>query len=268
MLSRALTSVLEQTYSQLEVIVVDDASTDGTSEYLDSVTASNPRVKYLRNDTNRGACYSRNRAIDTAQGEFITGLDDDDYFLPDRVADFVEHWARKAPETIALASYYQYAIPGRTLQEPIGKRHILREDLYVRNLAGSQVFARTETMRELGGFDTRLRAWQDYDLWLRMLLLGQIEKVPKHSYLVDRSHEFERISNTGYDKVREACELVLAKNKLAGSDALRVRSQLLIYKWTLSQALKFLLLFAVRLDIAGAKAVIMRGMRNWKRHPH
>ncbi len=91
LLKRALTSVLSQSYQNIEVIIVDDKSSDGTQEFLTGMAKQDNRVKPILKEQNSGACISRNLAIESAEGEFITGLDDDDYFLPGRIAYFVEN---------------------------------------------------------------------------------------------------------------------------------------------------------------------------------
>jgi len=85
LLKRAVKSVLDQDYSNIELIVVDDGSSDGTVDYLECVSQADQRVRYFVNEVNSGACVSRNKAIWAEKGEFITGLDDDDYFLNDRI---------------------------------------------------------------------------------------------------------------------------------------------------------------------------------------
>ncbi|MCP6324099.1 glycosyltransferase, partial [Klebsiella pneumoniae] len=75
-------------YKNLEIIVVDDFSRDETSQYVKQKCNEDKRIIYVRNEKNMGACYSRNIAIQMAKGKYITGLDDDDYFLPERVLDF------------------------------------------------------------------------------------------------------------------------------------------------------------------------------------
>ena len=74
-LKRAIRSVLDQSYAKLELIVVDDCSTDSTNEYLEDLSKRDFRLVHLRNSDNQGACVSRNRAIEYARGEFITGLE-------------------------------------------------------------------------------------------------------------------------------------------------------------------------------------------------
>src|SRR5690606_38050208 len=84
-------SILFQTYQNFEIIVVDDCSSDGTQEFLRGIAIQDKRVKFFLKEKNSGACESRNIAIQAAQGEYITGLDDDDYFLPDRLENFIKN---------------------------------------------------------------------------------------------------------------------------------------------------------------------------------
>ncbi|MBO2029624.1 glycosyltransferase family 2 protein [Klebsiella pneumoniae] len=77
-LKRCLNSIKEQTIRDIEIIVVDDNSNDDSFIY-EIWCEKDTRIKYLRNDINRGACYSRNKAISVASSEYITGCDDDDY---------------------------------------------------------------------------------------------------------------------------------------------------------------------------------------------
>lgn len=90
LLKRAVESVQAQTYQNLEIIIVDDCSTDFTHQYLQQLANEDKRVKYFIKEKNSGACVSRNIAIENATGEFITGLDDDDFFLESRIDEFMK----------------------------------------------------------------------------------------------------------------------------------------------------------------------------------
>lgn len=79
LLKRAVNSVLAQDYLNIELLIVDDGSKDGTADYLKRLSLLDERVKFLLNEKNYGACICRNKAIDISSGELITGLDDDDY---------------------------------------------------------------------------------------------------------------------------------------------------------------------------------------------
>ena len=85
LLPRALSSVLEQTEADLEVLVIDDCSSDGTPARLAAVT--DPRLRVLRQDPNQGVARARNRAIEEAHGEWIAFLDDDDFWAPTRLSE-------------------------------------------------------------------------------------------------------------------------------------------------------------------------------------
>ncbi len=82
-LGRAIRSVLDQTYQDFELIVVDDGSSDHTGEVV--ATFADPRIHYLRHEKNRGAAAARNTAIKTAQGEYIASLDSHDEWLPEKL---------------------------------------------------------------------------------------------------------------------------------------------------------------------------------------
>src|SRR4030067_1733348 len=97
LLQRAIKSVQTQTYPNIELIVVDDGSTDGTREYLEKEVGVG-NFKAIFHDKSLGACATRNAAIKSSRGELITGLDDDDYFLSDRRIElFVEKWNSVGP---------------------------------------------------------------------------------------------------------------------------------------------------------------------------
>jgi glycosyltransferase involved in cell wall biosynthesis len=102
LLQRAVDSVLDQTYQNIELIIVDDNSNDGTKDYLTELAKKDHRVNFKINTLNLGASASRNKAIQAARGEFITGLDDDDYFMQRRIEEFLDVWRIKKPMTVAL----------------------------------------------------------------------------------------------------------------------------------------------------------------------
>ena len=84
LLPRAIKSVLEQTYKDIEIVVVSDGSTDGTDEYMKQY-ADNPNVKYISYHPGRGGNYARNAGFDAAKGEFVAFLDDDDEWGPTKI---------------------------------------------------------------------------------------------------------------------------------------------------------------------------------------
>lgn len=84
-ITTAVKSALDQTYQNIEVIVVDDGSSDNTEEILRTAFPNDLRLRYYRHFPNRGGNYARNRGIDLARGEYVTFLDSDDTYLPTKV---------------------------------------------------------------------------------------------------------------------------------------------------------------------------------------
>lgn len=217
LLQRAVESVLSQDYRNIELIVVDDNSTDGTHEYLAKMADEDPRFKYFINEKNSGACVSRNKAIFAAKGEFITGLDDDDYFLPNRISTFVNSWLSIQGDYVALYSNSYLIKKNTTKFHPRKKvKTCNKSDLLTSNWIGNQIFTKTSLLKEIGGFDEQFPAWQDLECWYR--LLGHYDSkallVPQYSYVVDESHPHERITTTKLDSVYKAYDLFCDKYKL------------------------------------------------------
>jgi glycosyltransferase involved in cell wall biosynthesis len=193
LLERALRSVLRQTHAALEILVCDDASTDGTGDLVRRFAEADPRIVYLHSAERQGACRARNRAIFAARGQWITGLDDDDEFLPERIERFVEladpRWSCVSALPVTIdADGRCHAMRRRT-------REVSLDDILHFNLIGNQVFVATERLRTLGGFDPSYPALQDYVLWTRLIALhGPALRLGVHTQLIHQEHGYSRIS--------------------------------------------------------------------------
>ena len=124
---RAIKSVLRQDYSNWEMIIVDDCSTSW-EQLQQYVTALNdPRITYIHNDINSGACAVRNQAIMLAQGEYITGIDDDDEWTPNRLSVFLAHnsnWSLTPFCTLTTTFARAKSIPNQQVCRYIPNRRI------------------------------------------------------------------------------------------------------------------------------------------------
>ena len=107
LLKRAVQSVLNQSVQPYEILIVDDNSTDGTQQYLSTLQHKDKRIKWLKKSKIQppGPQSSRNLAINSARGFFITGLDDDDYFTPDRLLTLQK--AYKPHYSFVCSNYYR-----------------------------------------------------------------------------------------------------------------------------------------------------------------
>ncbi len=168
LLIRAVDSVLAQSWANLEIIVVDDGSTDNSVELLHERFGSSIRVLQL--PRNRGVSYARNRGIELSRGAFIAFLDSDDLWEPEKTERQLAFM--QADPEILISQTDEIWIrhgtrvnPCKHHQKPSGL--IFAECLPLCVVSPSAVMMRRRFFAEIGHFDETLPACEDYDLWLR-----------------------------------------------------------------------------------------------------
>lgn len=170
LLTRAIRSVLEQTHENLEVIVVDEASTDGTVEAVEGFR--DPRVRLIRHDAPRGVAKARNAGLRVAQGRWTAFLDDDDLWAPTKLERQVAAMASQPGARWACVA----AVSIDERQRIMGWHRLvdasdLRASLIsVNDIPGSasSVLVETELLRGLGGFREDLDYSEDWECWIRL----------------------------------------------------------------------------------------------------
>lgn len=166
-LEQAVESVLGQDYANLELIVVDDGSTDNTSGLL---SRFGDRITLIR-QANRGVSAARNAGIRASNGELITLLDSDDTWLPGKVTAQVAFFSTH-PDALVCQTEEVWIRNGVRVNP--GKRHrkeagmIFERSLALCLVSPSAVMMRKSLLEEVGLFDESLPACEDYDLWLRI----------------------------------------------------------------------------------------------------
>lgn len=210
----AIESVLAQDYPNLELLVVDDASTDDTWAVLTNKYINEERVRFFRQSKGQGACAARNRAISEARGEFVTGIDDDDEFLPGRLSSLYQAYDDKY-SCVCSGYVWDYGSVQKTLfatDEVVSLSTLL--DLHI---LSNQALVKRERMLALGGFDITLAAFQDYDMWVRVVqAYGPARRIAKASYKVNVGHELGRITNS--PKRLDAHKQFVAKHRIHMSE--------------------------------------------------
>jgi glycosyltransferase involved in cell wall biosynthesis len=174
LLPRAVDSVLGQSLQALELIVVDDASTDATPEVL--AARRDPRLRVLRRERSQGAAAARNLGLAAARGEWVAFQDDDDLWLVDRLQT---QWRAVMAEPECLWSVCSYLRLDRNYEYFIGGPDYRRQLRPVDGIgeegpdwsliATPGWLVRRELLQALGGFDERMRSWDDWELALRLL---------------------------------------------------------------------------------------------------
>lgn len=179
-LPRAIDSALGQSYENIEIIVVDDGSTDGTKKVVESYF-KNPNVRYIYRENKNCHVYPMNDGARAANGKYIAILDDDDFWCDkDKIAkqaDFLE----KNPDYVLVGG-------GAIKVDENGKeivRYLLSEKdedirdkiLVADTFVHVTAFFRKETWQKVGGYDENFDGIEDWDLWLRMGKIGKFYNI-------------------------------------------------------------------------------------------
>ncbi|MBC2709801.1 MAG: glycosyltransferase family 2 protein [Desulfosarcina sp.] len=182
-LGAAIRSALTQTYSDIEIIVSDDKSTDQTREVVEGF--KDPRVKYVRNKGNKGPSATRNTAILSSEGEYIAFLDDDDEWLPDKLQCQIEV-LDKSPTNICGVYTNRLFIEkttGKILSDNPGTKRLrgnLLNQLIVKSpISTPTVVIKKKYLDEVGLFDETISYMEDYDLWIRLSMNWDFEYISK-----------------------------------------------------------------------------------------
>jgi glycosyltransferase involved in cell wall biosynthesis len=198
-IEEALQSVLGQTYSNLEVIVVDDESTDDTRA---RVAAFGARVTLIP-QANAGAAVARNTGIRYSHGKYLAFLDADDIWLPSKVARLVDALERSPEAGAAYHGYVAMDEGGAVVGQPVLPAHdgdVLEPLLLGCFFGPPMVMIPRACLDRVGGFDPELRLGEDWDLFLRIALAGLPVRCVPEILVRCRAHRM----NTTRDLVRAA----------------------------------------------------------------
>jgi glycosyltransferase involved in cell wall biosynthesis len=204
-LAAALTSVRDQTWPHLEIIIVDDGSSDGTAAFLQRLSAEDDRVRVIRNDRARGGGGARNQGIEAASGPYVAFLDDDDLWLPSKLE---KQYAmmQEPPRPAAVSCSF-------VVQFPSGRRRHVRvvpasdeqQILRVNHLGGaSMCFTTKEALTAVQGFDAALSSGQDWDLWIKLRDQGDVRvcETPLVCYVPHRDVRITSSVKSAYESQR------------------------------------------------------------------
>jgi nucleoside-diphosphate-sugar epimerase/glycosyltransferase involved in cell wall biosynthesis len=189
-IAQAIESVLSQTFSDFELLIVDNASTDGTMEVIARYT--DPRIRLIRNKVNIGLEGNWNKAVTEARGKYVKLLPADDFLYPKCLETQIEVFERPKNASLAIVSCARDIVDpnGKKLitRKPLGRERVISGFKSIRNVLGSgtnllgepgAILFKRSLLEKTGVFDGKLIYVIDVHLWLRMLLHGNLYVIPE-----------------------------------------------------------------------------------------
>ena len=208
-------SVLSQDYPNLEIIVVDDASVDKSPKILESY---GDKIKYIRQEKNRGIGPTLNRGFHNAKGDLLIYLDCDDFYLPGKISLSVQKLVADSSVSMVYTDYVVIDAQGNPIKEiKLDKLSSQTKEGFTRAmimltggaLFGSNVMVRKECFEKIGYFNKNIICCHDYEMWFRLLKAGyRFGRIPKTLFAY-RQHPGNFSRNTellrfDFDKIRSS----------------------------------------------------------------
>jgi len=213
-LKEAIDSVLAQNFSNFELIVVDDGSTDNTQDILNSYKEDIIVLK----QNNKGVSSARNRGIASASGQYIAFLDSDDLWLPQKLSIQIDFFNAN-PEALICQTEEKW-IRNSIFVNP-KKRHrklsgnIFEQSLYLCLVSPSAVMIKRSLFEKTGMFDESLPACEDYDMWLRVSCRYPVFLIDTPLIIKRGGHADQLSSSSGLDRYRiQSLKKIIESNLL------------------------------------------------------
>ena len=227
-IERAVDSVLNQTYKNIEIIIVDDCSTDSTLEVLKSRYGGFANVTIFQLERNSGACVARNKGIDLSRGEYIAFLDSDDAFLEEKIEKQISA-LEKSGNKLCATSYWRIDASGKkkTIHVKTDGGDSLYNELLFCNFITTGTLVGEAKIFKTERFDESLPRYQDWDLVLRLASNYEFDLLDEETLL----QEYQPISitsSTSHQKTYNAMKVIYEKHKDSFEKDIRARVQ---YTW-------------------------------------
>jgi glycosyltransferase involved in cell wall biosynthesis len=181
LLPRAINSVLNQTYKNLELIIVDDGSTDNTEAIVKGY--SDTRIRYYKQELNKGGSAALNVGIKLASGELISFQDSDDEWLPEKLERQVRKFSEVGDDVGVIYCGYELVfdrtkeVVSRSIPDEKGNVY---KRMFIGCITGTiTVIARASCFEKTGLFDEKIQSYYDWDMWIRVAKYYKFDYVPE-----------------------------------------------------------------------------------------
>lgn len=236
-LKLAIESVLLQSWKNIEIIVVDEASSDESVDYLNELV-SNGTIILIRNVKPTGGGNARNLGVEKANGYYIAFLDDDDTWFPNKIELQIRLFESNKNASLVTCSYLNITPGSKTKKINIYPIKNEQELLRGNNWGGASMYLTSKTnLEKSGGFDKSLSSGQDWDLIIKMYHLGPILicNSPLVNYI---SHNDIRISNSFISSYKGLRDIYIKYNfKMSQSTKFRHLAELKFYRLKISNSI-------------------------------
>ena len=205
--AEAIESILNQTFDNLELLIIDDCSTDKTVEIIKSY--KNPKIILTKKPKNTGIIDSLNLGIKLAKGELVARMDGDDISHPERLS--IQYDFLKTHQNIVLCgTWYQQIPTNEIIKNPKTHEEIKLAMLdYCAFGHPTVMFRRQFMLNHNLKYDENFTAAEDYDLWTKIVLLGEVVNIPRnlllyrsHANQITKIRQFDQVNNSDLCRIR------------------------------------------------------------------
>ena len=228
-ISQTIESCLAQTYTNFELIIIDDCSSDTSVDIIKTYAARDQRIKLIRNSANKKLPATLNIGFRVAKGEYYSWISDDNLFVPNALEVMVETLDVNQEVGLVYADYTTISSEGKTIARIYQESP---EYLPIRDCVGACFLYRATVAEQVGKYNEQLFLIEDYEYWLRFGLQAKMYHIPESLYLY-------RVHSASLTQSRQE-EIKLAKNALkrrfAGRYHLSAELQPIdkLYRWFIS----------------------------------
>ncbi len=212
-LPEAIESILNQTFTDFEFLIIDDASTDGSAAIIESY--QDPRIKFIRKPVNTGYTRSLNMGLEMASGEYIARMDSDDFSLPDRFAKQVT-FMDTHPEVGVCGTLVEFIGAKEGIEKKETENNRIKNVLFRTNqFCHPSIFLRTSVLRDNNlYFDPNLEPAEDYAFWVKISRFSDLRNIPErlvkyrvHPHQVSSRWSKEQSAVFNYVRLEQVREL-------------------------------------------------------------
>lgn len=212
-IKRSIRSVLNQTFNDLEIIVVDDGSSDGTVSVARSII--DPRLRIHFHDRNRGVVNCLNEGISISRGKYIARMDADDMSLPERISKQLRIMEDEPECVMTGTGYYflNYRDDEYKRIVPVCKDKDIRREMLTHNPVNTgSAFYRKSALENVGGFNLEEQRGEGYSILLKLSQVGKIKNVPDAEYVYFlRSSQLNRSTDKGFRTRNQAMSIMVKR---------------------------------------------------------